>query len=138
MPAWLTYFLSPIISAGVAFAILYINYKRDQRKGSEGDEKTWRQARLDAEKALRDAIASERSERTQWQLKNEGDLAKIADILEESTDAQILLASIAARMDGHDGHFIRHENELSHLRDRLDKMHDLITNLAFSRRDKPA
>jgi hypothetical protein len=136
MPAWLTSFISPIISAGVAFAILYINHLRDKWKGSEGDEKTWRQARLDAEKSLREALATERSERTQWQLKNEGDLAKIADILEESTGAQRLLASIAARMDGHDGHFTRHDNDIDHLRDRLDKMHDHITELAFSRRDK--
>jgi hypothetical protein len=101
MPAWLTSFISPIISAGVAFAILYINYLRDKRKGSEGDEKTWRQARLDAEKALGERIASEERARVKWELENAGDVAHIVGLLKELGETQKLLAGIATTSQHH-------------------------------------
>jgi hypothetical protein len=131
-------FFSGIVGCGSAYLMLRITRAYSERKAGEGDEKTWRQARLDAEKSLRDMLADEKRERMQWQLVNEGNLAKIADILEESTQAQQLLASIAARMDSNDSSLKRHDGDIIRLWERLDKMHDHITSLAFSRHDKSA
>lgn len=112
--------------------MIRINRAYTERKTGEGDEKAWREGRKAAEQALREAIASEKQERTHWQLKNEGDLAKIADILEESTEAHKLLASIAARTDGHDGRLNRHDGELTALGQKLEAMHGHIHQLALS------
>lgn len=131
-------FFSGLVGCASAYAMLRITRAYTEKKAGEGDEKTWREARKAAEQALREAINTEKSERTQWQLLNQADLAKIADILEESTQAQQLLASIAARMDGHDGSLKRHDGDIVRLWERLDKMHDHVTSLAFSRHDKPA
>lgn len=124
-------FLSPVLSFLSAYAVLRINRTHAEQKGSEGDEKTWREARKAAEQALREALAKETTERTQWQLLNQADLAKIADILEESTEAHKLLASIAARTDGHDGRLNRHDSELTQLGNKLETMHGHIHQLAM-------
>lgn len=125
-------FFSGIVGCGSAYLMLRITRAYTEGKASEGDEKTWRKARTDAEQALREALATERNERTQWQLQNQGDLAKIADILEESTDAHKLLAAIAARTDGHDGRLNRHDNELAALGQKLENMHSHLHQLALS------
>jgi predicted RNA-binding Zn ribbon-like protein len=130
MPAWLTFFISPIISAGVAFSILYINYVRDKRKGSEGDEKTWRQARLEAEKALGERITAEERARIKWELENAGDLAHIVEILKEVGEIQRLLASTAATSQ-------HHTSDIASLNSRLNELQAHVNQFVL-RHVKPA
>jgi hypothetical protein len=131
-------FFSGIIGCGSAYLMWRITSAHAAKKAGEGDEKTWRQGRLDAEKALRDAQVKETQERTLWQLKNEENLAKVADILEESAEAHKLLAAIAARTDGHDGRLNRHDTELMQLGLKLETMHGHIHQLALAQHVRPS
>jgi hypothetical protein len=101
LAAYVTPFISPIISAGVAFAILYINYVRDKRKAENGDEKTWRDGRLAAEKTLGERITAEEKARVKWELENAGDVAHIVGLLKELGETQRLLSGIATTSQHH-------------------------------------
>lgn len=116
----------------------------DARKKKEEelakDKAQWRDGRLMAEKTLSEALAAERkaredadnterSERIQWQLKRETELASIAGILEESTEAHKLLATLAANTHSHSGRHDRTEADVREIRERLNRMQDHILNL---------
>lgn len=101
-------------------------YDARQKAAAEtaSDKKQWRDGRLAAEKALSEALASERSERVQWQLKREAEGALVAGILEENAEAQKLLASIAATTQAHGG-------QLTQLNERLNAMQAHVNQLTL-------
>lgn len=152
----LTGFLNSLISLGLGALATWAGvrywktYDARQKKIEETakDKAQWRDGRLQAEKALQDAIKTlkeaiatqrkaledalnaERQDRVQWQLKREAELASIAGILEESTEAHKMLAVMAANNQNQSGRQDRVETDVRELRDRLNRMQDHITSLA--------
>ena len=92
-----------------------------ERNEKADKERQELQSRL---KALDEKLATETSERVQWQLKREMELASIAGILEESTEAHKLLASIAATTQAHG-------SQLSQLYTRLDSIQNHVNALTL-------
>lgn len=137
MPTWLSPFFSPIISAGVAFAILYINHLRDKNKSEAGDEKNWRQARLDAEKRLSERVEAEARERALAQLKFEQDLAAVTGILKEFAEAQRLLTGLATETRGLSGRVDRVDTRLDQYNESLEAIREHIMQLAINQTKQP-
>lgn len=106
--------------------------RHDAAEANEKDVIKARQAAADEERAalrkelvtLQDDARNDRSDQMQWQLKREAELASIAGILEESTEAHKLLASIAATSQAHGG-------QLGQLHDRLNTMQQHLNQLSL-------
>lgn len=145
----LTGFVNSFISLGLGALATWAGvrywktYDARQKKIEETakDKAQWRDGRLQAEKNLQEAVAAERKaredaqaaerqDRVQWQLKREAELASIAGILEESTEAHKMLAVMAANNQNQSGRQDRTEADVRELRDRLNRMQDHITSLA--------
>ncbi len=123
--AYVLPFVSPIISAGVAFSILWINSLRDKNKASEGDEKTWRDGRLAAEKALSERITAEEKARVKWELENAGDVAHIVGLLKELGETQRLLSGIATTSQ-------HHSTDIANLHTRQNDLQNQINQFLIS------
>ena len=131
-------YATPFVAAGLALASGYtlsiLNARRNEQVKHDADtateQKTWRDCRLSAEKTMTDNIAAERTERIQWQLKREAESAMVAGILEESAEAQKVLASIAATTRHLESGQDRIDGELRELRNHLTSMQDRLITLA--------
>ena len=120
-----TPFLASLLSFVVGYIVLRLNRNYTENRESEKSKDQWRESVLAANKALREDLAAEKSERIQWQLKREAELASIAGILEESTQAHKLLAAIAATTQAHGG-------QLQQLETRLNMMQTHVNSLALT------
>jgi len=126
-------FISPFLSAASAWALMRYTRSyaegKEQRIAREKAEETWRQGRIDAEKALNDKINEVQKDRLEAKLTFEKDFAAITDILEESTEAHKLLAAIAADSKNHEKWLDRHDGDLDKLEQKLENMHNNILQL---------
>jgi hypothetical protein len=113
----------------VAFAILYINYLRDKRKAESGDEKTWRQARLDAEKVLRESLIEFKQAVTLDKLKTEADLAAIASIVHRLAEVSEKLIGLSEQMKFFGKTQDRHEEEFKRVHEALTGVQEDIKQL---------
>lgn len=137
-------FLVPFLSALLAGLVGYVMARLSraatetakEREAATAERLAWRKARLEAEKANADAIAVERSERIQWQLKREAEGALVAGILEENAEAQKILASIAATTRHLEGGQGRLDSELRELRHHLAAMQTQLVSLAATHHAK--
>lgn len=123
-------FLSPIISAASAYLMIRITRAHAERKAGEGDEKTWRQARLEAEKSQKEALAA--FERTYLldKLDKERDLAAVTGILKEFAEMQRLFSSSATELRGMAGRVDRHDDLFDQLNDRIEAVNKHIFELS--------
>jgi hypothetical protein len=129
-------FFSGIVGCGSAYLMYRITSARADRKAGEGDEKTWRQGRLDAEKTLREAVAAEQRERQLAQLKFEQDLAAVTGILKEFAEAQRLLTGLATETRGLSGRVDRVDTRLDQYNESLEAIREHIVQLAI-KQSKP-
>jgi chromosome segregation ATPase len=132
IPPTLLAFLSPIISAATAYAMVRINRAYTERKTGEGDEKTWRQGRLDAESAQKKALDVERQDRAMQQLKFEQDLAAVTGILKEFAEAQRLLTGLASETKGLANRVDRVDTRLDQYNESLEAIREHIMKLALN------
>lgn len=125
---------SPFLAAGLAvvtgWAISTLTFRREQLTKQSDEEKTWRDSRLLAEQRHKDDLASEKSERVQWQLKREAESALVAGILEESAEAQIILASIVSTTRHLEGGQTRIDQDIRELRGHIGTIQAQLLNLA--------
>lgn len=129
-------FFSGIVGCGSAYLMLRLTRAYNERKTGEGDEKTWRQARLDAEKTLREALATEQRERQLTQLKFEQDLAAVTGILKEFAEAQRLLTGLATETRGLSGRVDRVDTRLDQYNESLESIREHIVQLAIKQTTK--
>ena len=94
-------------------------------KSKQESDNIWRQTRLDAEQALRDALKQETAERTRWQLENDADLERIAGILKDVNETQKLTATLAADS--------KHQSsELMRINDRVEGIGKQLNDFILS------
>lgn len=137
-PYWpyIASFLSPLLSFLAAYYIMRNNRMHAEQKGSEGDEKIWRQARLDAEKTLKNTL--EAFERTYLldKLDKERDLAAVTGILKEFAEMQRLFSSSATELRGMAGRVDRHDDLFDQLNDRIEVVNKHIFELSRNQAPK--
>ena len=92
---------------------------REQKKARDESEIKWKEGRLAAEQGLRDAIHTEERGRLSYELKNDGDLARITDILSRFVAVQDRIAAMAERVDWHGKQLDRHDIAVKEIHDQL-------------------
>ena len=102
-------------------------------KETADEKKAWREARLLAEKTLKEAVADEKSERLLWQLKREAESAIVVGILEENAEAQKILASIVSTTRHLEGGQTRLDQDVRELRGHIGTIQTQLLTLANSR-----
>jgi hypothetical protein len=120
------------MSMGSAWGMWHLTQKRSDAKASAGDEKTWRQGRLDAESALTKRLDGEAKERAMQQLKFEQDLAAVTGILKEFAEAQRLLTGLASETRGLNGRVDRIDTRLDQYNESLEAIREHIMQLAIN------
>ena len=97
------------------------------------EKKAWRESLLLSIQTNKQGLADEKSERIQWQLKREAEAALVAGILEESAEAQKIMASIVSTVRHLEGGQTRIDGELRELRGHLGTIQSQLMTLATTR-----
>ena len=130
-------FLAAALALATGWGISTLTFRREQMtKHSDEfmhEQKTWRDARLLSEQSQREALATEKSERVQWQLKREAESALVAGILEESAEAQKIMSSIVSTTRHLEGGQNRIDQDIRELRGHIGAIQTQLLNLASAR-----
>ena len=135
--SYLAPFLASILALGSGYLLSVLTSRRTKMATLDtetaNEKKAWRAARLTAEECLKEAHATEKSERVQWQLKREAESAIVVGILEENAEAQKILASIVSTTRHLEGGQTRIDQDIRELRGHISAIQTQLITLANSR-----
>ena len=134
-------YMAPFLASALALMTGYLLSVLTSRRSANATHSTetanekivWRKSLLEALATNKEAIKTEKSERVQWQLKREAEAALVAGILEESAEAQKIMASIVSTVRHLEGGQTRIDGELRELRTHMGTIQSQLINLATTR-----
>ena len=134
-------YMAPFLASALALMTGYVLSVLTSRRNASATHSTetakektaWRESLLTALDTNKEAIKTEKSERIQWQLKREAEAALVAGILEESAEAQKIMASIVSTVRHLEGGQTRIDSELRELRGHLGAIQSQLMTLATAR-----
>lgn len=138
-------YLAPFLASALALVTGYIlsiiTARRTKIEAhtteTTNEKKAWRESLLQSIETNKENLATEKSERVQWQLKREAESAMVVGILEENAEAQKILASIVSTTRHLEGGQIRTEQDIRELRGHISAIQTQLLNLAQSRHAHP-